>query len=48
MGVLIVIISGGIDVSFTAIGVFALYATVKLMLYFAPGTPFGRHSSLRR
>lgn len=37
MGVLIVIISGGIDVSFTAIGVFALYATVKLMLYFAPG-----------
>ncbi|MCB0156285.1 MAG: ABC transporter permease [Anaerolineae bacterium] len=36
MGVLIVIISGGIDVSFTAIGIFALYATVKLMLYFAP------------
>lgn len=39
MGVLIVIISGGIDVSFTAIGVFSLYATVKLMLYFAPSTP---------
>jgi simple sugar transport system permease protein len=39
MGVLIVIISGGIDVSFTAIGVFALYATVKLMLYFAPDAP---------
>ncbi|MCG3212283.1 MAG: Ribose import permease protein RbsC [Anaerolineae bacterium] len=38
MGVLIVIISGGIDVSFTAIGVFALYATVKLMLHFAPNT----------
>ncbi len=36
MGVLIVIISGGIDVSFTAIGVFALYATVKLMLHYAP------------
>jgi simple sugar transport system permease protein len=36
MGVLIVIISGGIDVSFTAIGVFALYSTVKLMLSFAP------------
>lgn len=39
MGVLIVIISGGIDVSFTAIGVFALYATVKLMLYYAPNAP---------
>jgi simple sugar transport system permease protein len=38
MGVLIVIISGGIDVSFTAIGVFALYATVKLMLHYAPNT----------
>ncbi|HMR64116.1 MAG TPA: ABC transporter permease [Anaerolineae bacterium] len=37
MGVLIVIISGGIDVSFTAIGIFALYATVKLMLAYAPG-----------
>ncbi|MCB0191509.1 MAG: ABC transporter permease [Anaerolineae bacterium] len=36
MGVLIVIISGGIDVSFTAIGVFALYSTVKLMLAYAP------------
>lgn len=39
MGVLIVIISGGIDVSFTAIGVFALYATVKLMLFYAPNAP---------
>lgn len=39
MGVLIVIISGGIDVSFTAIGIFALYSTVKLMLHFAPDTP---------
>lgn len=36
MGVLIVLISGGIDVSFTAIGVFALYSTVKLMLSLAP------------
>jgi simple sugar transport system permease protein len=36
LGVLIVLISGGIDVSFTAIGVFALYSTVKLMLRFAP------------
>ena len=39
MGVLIVLISGGIDVSFTAIGVFALYSTTKLMLAFAPDTP---------
>lgn len=39
MGVLIVIISGGIDVSFTAIGIFALYSTVKLMLAFAPDAP---------
>ncbi len=39
MGVLIVIISGGIDVSFTAIGVFALYSTTKLLLAFAPGAP---------
>lgn len=39
MGVLIVIVSGGIDVSFTAIGVFALYATVKLMKGYAPDAP---------
>lgn len=39
MGVLIVLISGGIDVSFTAIGVFALYSTTKLMLAFAPNAP---------
>jgi simple sugar transport system permease protein len=39
MGVLIVIISGGIDVSFTAIGIFALYSTVKLLLGFAPNAP---------
>lgn len=39
MGVLIVIISGGIDVSFTAIGIFALYSTVKLFLKFDPEAP---------
>jgi simple sugar transport system permease protein len=39
MGVLIVIVSGGIDVSFTAIAVFALYATVKLMKGYAPDAP---------
>lgn len=31
MGVLIVIISGGIDVSFTAIAIFALYVTVQIL-----------------
>jgi simple sugar transport system permease protein len=31
IGVMIVLASGGIDVSFTAIGVFALYATVKIL-----------------
>jgi simple sugar transport system permease protein len=32
VGVLMVLISGGIDVSFTAIGVFAMYTTMKLMV----------------
>ena len=39
MGVLIVIVSGGIDVSFTAIAIFALYSTVKLMKAYAPDAP---------
>lgn len=39
MAVLVVIISGGIDVSFTAIGVFALYATVRLLKGYAPEAP---------
>lgn len=41
MGVLIVIISGGIDVSFTAVAVFALYATTILLLAYAPDAPIG-------
>lgn len=32
MGELVVIVSGGIDVSFTAIAVFAMYTTVKILL----------------
>ncbi len=32
LGAMIIIISGGIDVSFTAIAIFSLYATTKLML----------------
>jgi simple sugar transport system permease protein len=39
MGVLIVIVSGGIDLSFTAIGIFALYSTTKLMKAYAPDAP---------
>ncbi|MCP4168677.1 MAG: ABC transporter permease [Chloroflexi bacterium] len=39
MGVLIVLISGGIDVSFTAVGVFALHATTKLLIAYAPDAP---------
>lgn len=41
MGVLIVIVSGGIDVSFTAVAVFALYATTKLLLAYYPNAPIG-------
>lgn len=39
MGVLIVIVSGGIDVSFAAIGIFALYATVRMMKANFPDAP---------
>src|SRR5882724_2777251 len=36
LGVLIVIVSGNIDISFTAIAAFAMYCTGKLMLRFFP------------
>ena len=36
IGCMLVLISGGIDVSFTAIAVFSMYATTKLALAFAP------------
>jgi simple sugar transport system permease protein len=39
MGVLIVIVSGGIDVSFTAIGVFALYSTTRILKETMPDAP---------
>ena len=39
MGVLIVIVSGGIDVSFTAIGVFALYSTTRILKESMPDAP---------
>jgi len=40
LGVLLVLAAGGIDVSFTAIGVFALYTTTTLTLLFFPAAPF--------
>jgi simple sugar transport system permease protein len=40
LGVLLVLAAGGIDVSFTAIGVFALYTTTTLTLAFFPAAPF--------
>jgi len=49
LGVLIVIISGGIDVSFPAVGIFAGYTSVVLMQHFEwnPRTFFCRlHSRL--
>ncbi|MEM7130797.1 MAG: ABC transporter permease [Chloroflexota bacterium] len=39
LGVLMVIVSGGIDVSFTAVAVFSLYSTVKILLAVAPNAP---------
>lgn len=39
LGVLIVIISGNIDISFTAIAAFAMYCTGKLMLRYFPDGP---------
>lgn len=40
LGVLLVLAAGGIDVSFTAIGAFALYTTTVLVLNAAPNAPF--------
>lgn len=41
MGVLIVIISGGIDVSFTAVAIFAMYSTVRILNANLPDAPMG-------
>ncbi len=40
LGVLLVLAAGGIDVSFTAIAIFALYSTTRLMLAVWPGAPY--------
>ncbi len=40
LGVLLVLAAGGIDVSFTAIGIVALYSTTKAVMAIAPNAPF--------
>jgi simple sugar transport system permease protein len=40
LGVLLVLAAGGIDVSFTAVAVFALYASTKLVLNVWPTAPY--------
>lgn len=40
LGVLLVLAAGGIDVSFTAIGAFALYVSTVIVLNVAPNAPF--------
>ena len=40
LGVLLVLAAGGIDVSFTAIAIFALYSTTRLMLAIYPDAPY--------
>jgi simple sugar transport system permease protein len=40
LGVLMVLAAGGIDVSFTAIAIFALYATTRLLLGVWPDAPY--------
>ncbi len=40
LGVLLVLAAGGIDVSFTAIAIFALYSTTRLMLAVFPDAPY--------
>lgn len=40
VGVLVVLVSGGIDVSFTAIAAFAMYTTTLALVSWAPATPW--------
>ena len=40
IGFFLVLVVGGLDVSFTAIGVFGMYATIKLAIAFFPEAPF--------
>src|SRR5262249_12302700 len=41
LGFFLVLVVGGLDVSFTSIGVCGMYGTVKLALAFWPNAPFG-------
>ena len=40
VGAMLVLVSGGIDVSFTAIAAFAMYTTALLLMTWAPGLPW--------
>jgi simple sugar transport system permease protein len=40
VGAMLVLVSGGIDVSFTAIAAFAMYATTLILMSAAPGMPW--------
>lgn len=40
VGVLVVLVSGGIDVSFTAVAAFAMYTTTLALVSLAPATPW--------
>lgn len=40
VGVLVVLVSGGIDVSFTAVAAFAMYATTLILVSWAPDMPW--------
>src|SRR6516162_4513916 len=40
VGFFLVLVVGGLDVSFTSVGVFAMYVTVKLALAFYSDAPF--------
>ena len=40
VGVMVVLVSGGIDVSFTAIAAFAMYCTTLILVTYMPGLPW--------
>ena len=40
VGAMLVLVSGGIDVSFTAVAAFAMYTTTLLLVGWAPGLPW--------
>ena len=40
VGAMLVLVSGGIDVSFTAVAAFAMYTTTLMLVSWAPGLPW--------